>query len=818
MSLKLKLKSKLLIGGSVSLILFSILSIISLINISLVRETFWWVDHTQEVLKKANKIEKLIVDMETGQRGFLITGKEEFLEPYNLGKINLPIAINEIMELLRDNPSQADRVNKVSTLLDEWQKKAGSHEIKLRRRVNRGEIPQAKVVFAIESKLGKDLIDDIRSKLEKFKNVETDLMVVRDRKVDDSISFSKNIVIYGSILAIVISFYVFSRISRSITTPILDLVNVSQKEFQQTLASELSSMKRGEDEIDERNKDEIDKLVKAYYQMLNALKDEIVKRKSIEEKLNISHSILEKKVKERTAELSEAYDALKESENKIRLITDSLPVLISYIDTEYRYQFNSKEYENWFGIPINEFQGKYVQDILGEESFKKVKKYFDAALSGKKVDYETFMPYKHGPKRHVHAKFIPDVKHQGSANGFFVLVTDITKRKQAEKELIKSKEESEFANKAKSEFLARMSHELRTPMNSILGFTQLLEMNAQSNLSTIDKKNLRTVSSAGKHLLKLINEVLDLSRVESGNMELSIEAVDIAPIVDNVISYSKSLANEKGVSIEYQKIPEDFYLIEADPLRFKQVVLNLISNAIKYNKPNGSVIVSFEVLDKSMGRLGIRDTGHGIAEDMRDKVFKPFERLDVDAAEIEGTGIGLTISKQLVELMGGAINYESTLGEGSYFYIDMPISDKAPLIQKEEKTIIIQNSSSNNYKKKILYIEDIRDNVELVRQILDSRQDIGLISASNALAGIELAQSEIPDLILMDIHMPDMDGITAFKKLQTMKETLGIPVIALTADAMAVDIKKALDIGFKSYITKPIDVVVFLKAIDEVVA
>lgn len=395
------------------------------------------------------------------------------------------------------------------------------------------------------------------------------------------------------------------------------------------------------------------------------------------------------------------------------------------------------------------------------------------------------------------------------------LQEEIESRKIYQSKLESAKFEAEKSNRAKSEFLARMSHELRTPMNSILGFGQLLQMDSD-NLTGLQKKNTERIISAGDHLLELINEVLDLSKVESGKMKLSMEVVDVIPVVDEVISLSKALATEKNVSLEYQKKSGESWFVKIDQLRFKQVVFNLISNAIKYNKPDGSVVIFYEELGSGMLRLGVRDTGHGIAEDKKERLFKPFERFDVDAETIEGTGIGLTITKQLVEMMKGTISFESTAGKGSFFYVDVPVCNKVTLAHVEEKAKTIQPSLNNDNVKKVLYVEDTATNIELVKQILTKSENIRLLFASNALAGIELAQSEIPDLILMDIHMPGMDGLTAFKKLQTINETKDIPVIALTADAMDVDIKKAMNMGFKDYITKPINVAKFLKSVDDV--
>jgi len=394
--------------------------------------------------------------------------------------------------------------------------------------------------------------------------------------------------------------------------------------------------------------------------------------------------------------------------------------------------------------------------------------------------------------------------------------SNITKRKIAENNIMLAKESAEKANQAKTDFLTHISHELRTPMNAILGFTELISMDSINPLPNYQKEKLNQVTASGKHLLKLINEMLDLSTVESGNLKITIKIIDVIPIVDEVISTCQSLAEQNEITIEHEKIDEDRFFVDADENRLKQVILNLVSNAIKYNKPNGEVIISYIKQDNSQIRLVIKDSGYGIPENDQEKVFKPFQRFYTNNANIEGTGIGLTISKQLIELMSGSIGFESTQDKGSNFYIDLPLSNN-PIAQKEFKnnTKTHPNNKTSNKLKKILYIEDVIVNIKLVGHILSLRKNISFLSATQALEGIEIAKSEIPDLILMDLRLPDMDGITAYKKLQSINEVKNIPVIALTANAMDGEAEKALGLGFKDYITKPFDIEKFLKIIDK---
>jgi len=378
--------------------------------------------------------------------------------------------------------------------------------------------------------------------------------------------------------------------------------------------------------------------------------------------------------------------------------------------------------------------------------------------------------------------------------------------------LVDAKEEAERANKAKSDFLSSMSHELRTPMNAILGFGQLLEYD--ESLSSDQKENVDEISKAGRHLLDLINEVLDLAKVESGQIDLSLEPVEVNSVIEDCLSLITSLANKRGINISYTG-PKD-NVIRADRTRLKQILLNLLSNAVKYNKDNGSVELEVSCPSPEQLRISIKDTGLGIPEERLSELFQPFSRLEAEGSEIEGTGIGLTITRRIVELMGGVVDVESEAGVGSTFWIELPLESSTE--SKKNKADLNDSTSTTtsnlSVKHTVLYIEDNPSNLKLISQILGQRQHIQVYTAHTPELGIELAKKHQPNLLLLDINMPGMDGYQVLEVIKDISELKNMPVIAVTANAMPKDIERGIEAGFADYVTKPIDINKFLNTVD----
>ena len=404
---------------------------------------------------------------------------------------------------------------------------------------------------------------------------------------------------------------------------------------------------------------------------------------------------------------------------------------------------------------------------------------------------------------------------------------EIIERQRVESALRSAKIEAEKANQAKSDFLSKMSHELRTPMNAILGFGQLLQMDPSEKLSSVQIDRMDEILKAARHLLELINEILDLSRIEAGRISLSPEPVKINYTLDDVLPLLQVSAEEHEVSI-INNIPETCNVsVYADSMRIKQVFINLMSNAIKYNKKKGTLTLELEVSNEQTVKIHFRDSGQGIPEEEQEYIFEPFNRLGAENSAIEGTGIGLSITKQLMDLMNGSITLTSTKGVGSCFTIELPlfiesmsppeafIDDPLP----EDTLSTSENSSitTNNTDHIILYVEDNPINLRIIEQIINQQKNIRLVSAGTAEEGIELAKEIHPDIILMDINLPGIGGIAGCRKLKNIEEICDIPVVALSADKTRWNDKKSEAMQFHSFIDKPIDIDIFLDTIYSII-
>jgi PAS domain S-box-containing protein len=444
-------------------------------------------------------------------------------------------------------------------------------------------------------------------------------------------------------------------------------------------------------------------------------------------------------------------------------------------------------------------------------------------LSGKRItDYELTACARDGKKTVVSYNATTFYDRDRKLQGVFAAARDVTERKRFERalqetnvELESAKSAAEKANLAKSDFLSSMSHELRSPLNAILGFAQLLE--STSPLPTASQKeSIGQIMQAGWHLLKLINEVLDLAVVESGRVSLSPEPVSLAEVISECQAMMEPQAQQRGISMTFPELDIPYY-VNADRTRVKQVLINLLSNAIKYNRERGTVEVKCTETSSERIRISVRDTGAGLTPENLGQLFQSFNRLGQEASTEEGTGIGLVVSKRLVELMGGAIGAASSVGVGSVFWIELLLTPAPTFsVASTESTIVVHAQAvADAPLRTLLYVEDNPANMKLVEQLIARRPDIRLLGAVNGTLGVELARSALPDVILMDINLPGISGLEALKILREDPATAHIPIIALSANAMPRDIEKGLEAGFFRYLTKPIRVKEFMETLNE---
>ena len=468
--------------------------------------------------------------------------------------------------------------------------------------------------------------------------------------------------------------------------------------------------------------------------------------------------------------------------------------------------------EELIGAP---FKNYFTDPARAEAGIKRVLR------ESKVTDYELTARAKDGTETVVSYNATNFYNRDGVLQGVFAAARDVTERKRwdhvlAENtlELEKAKAIAEKANQAKSDFLSSMSHELRSPLNAILGFAQLMESDLPPP-SPEAKASIDQILHAGWYLLELINEILDLAVIESGRLSLSLEAVSLSHILFECHAMIEPQAQRRGITMTFPEFDSPCF-IKADHTRVKQVIINLLSNAIKYNQVGGTVDVACTRTPAGHIRISVSDTGAGLSPENLSQLFQPFNRLGQEAGGEEGTGIGLVVSKRLIELMEGMIGVESTVGTGSTFWIDLaaapapwldapPVPDSAltspPAVQPATKPRLL------------LYVEDNAANLTLIEQLIGRRPEMRLLTARNGKDGIYLAKASLPDVILMDINLPGINGIDAMKILRLDPATAHIPIVALSANAIPRDMEKGLEAGFFRYLTKPIQVTQFFETL-----
>jgi PAS domain S-box-containing protein len=440
-----------------------------------------------------------------------------------------------------------------------------------------------------------------------------------------------------------------------------------------------------------------------------------------------------------------------------------------------------------------------------------------AAASGRHED-EGWRVRKDGSTFWANVVFTAIRDQAGNLRGFAKLTRDLTERNKVEAALTNAKATAEKANLAKSDFLSSMSHELRSPLNAILGFAQLMESDSPPPTDS-QKESIDQILHAGWYLLELINEILDLAIIESGKLSMSLEPVSLVEVMLECQAMIEPLAQRRGISMTFPRFDQP-HSVMADRTRVKQVLINLLSNAIKYNQIGGSVVVDC-CATKTPGyvRVTVTDTGAGLPPEKLAQLFEPFNRLGQAGNAEEGTGIGLVVSKRLVELMEGVIGVESTVGMGSVFWVELLSTAPLTLPVRAEMTAAIPALLPSGVRMRtLLYVEDNPANLKLVERLVARRHDLRLLSAIDGNRGVELARTCQPDVILMDINLPGISGNEALRILRDDKSTAHIPVMALSANAMPRDIERGMEAGFFRYLTKPIKVSEFTEALNVALA
>jgi PAS domain S-box-containing protein len=509
----------------------------------------------------------------------------------------------------------------------------------------------------------------------------------------------------------------------------------------------------------------------------------------------------------RSAKLSSSASRIRQSEQHFRLLADGIPHIVLTAKPDGWIDYCNQRWSAYTGLTLEQTQMGAWRTVIHPDDMQGTSdRWRSAVASGCEYELEFRLRRAFDGAYRCHlARGAPFKDPDGNIVKWFATCTDIEDKKRAQAA-------AESANRAKSDFLSSMSHELRSPLNAVLGFAQLMASDSPPPMPS-QQASIDQILQAGWHLLELINEVLDLAKIEAGQAALSPEPVSLAEALRECHSMVEQQALKRGVRMRFPLL--DFpCFVRADRTRLKQILLNLLSNAIKYNRDQGTVEVQCTETAGDRIHISVRDTGAGLAPERLAQLFQPFNRLGQEAGPEEGTGIGLVVAKRLVELMGGTIGAESTVGVGSVFWVEL-VAARPPEMRDEsvEPAAPANANLENRSSVHMLYVEDNPANLKLLEQLIARRTDMRLLTAVTGILGVELARASLPEVIVMDIHLPDINGVEALGLLRENPRTAHIPVIALSANAMPRDIEKGIKAGFFRYLTKPIKLNEFMEAL-----
>jgi len=515
-------------------------------------------------------------------------------------------------------------------------------------------------------------------------------------------------------------------------------------------------------------------------------------------------------VEERTADLLASQEKLRD------LIDGSLQGI--NVQRNFKPLFCNDVYARMHGYEVGEILAmESLESLFPPAEFERLSAYSQRRLGGEEMpaEYE-FQARKKDGSLFWAANRSRMVSWEGEPAIQNTLI-DVTERKETQAKLTEARNFAEAANAAKTDFLSSMSHELRTPLNAVLGFSEILKTDPSRPLSSEQQESVDQIWRAGRHLLNLIGDVLDLSKIETGNLEVSLEDVNLKDVLEDCVDLVTAQADSAGITVELEPSPD--LLVRADQTRLRQVVLNLMSNAIKYNRPGGQVRLSVGAQMDGVISIAVSDTGRGISREHLDDLFQPFNRLGYENSAIEGTGVGLAITAKLVEAMNGSIEVDSEVDQGSCFRVHLPLTAnagegfaaKAPNDDDEN----VAPARTGGAAATVLYIEDNPSNQLVMKKVIARLPDVELLVAGDAETGLVMAQRENPGVILMDINLPGMSGIEALAELGKTPSTAHIPVIAISANAMPSQVKKGKQAGFVDYLTKPIEIKAVLDAVQK---